>query len=107
MRELYDILRKDEKIGELLYENGDKFIQFIPGFDILIYPAYFQTWVQQGILEFGTEKVDKWIRTRILPEYRQDLSDVLHNIGMDHYDMWELFKFYNGGGSDTVSIRIK
>lgn len=46
-----------------------------------------------------------WLQERVVPETRQNLSDVLRRYGLQRYDVWELIKRGNGNiGTDHIYI---
>ncbi len=100
MQEKYVIFErlkgKTTLVGSLIKSGQEKVLTLVDGLEQCNVPFQFIRGYGNGIREFGTEQVDKWIRNRIPPPYRQDIDDVLRALGVADYDEWEIFKAYSG-----------
>lgn len=68
----------------------------------------FRLYAQNGFYVFEHEQALNWVKRRVFePEY-EGIKLVLDNVGIDHYDAWEIFKKYNGRCTkdDLEAIRI-
>lgn len=48
------------------------------------------------------DMVDYWVRTRVYPKNRQNISDILQQLGLTEYDPWKLFLAVNGRNTDDA-----
>ena len=100
MQEKYAILKKSEKnsiIGYLyLDDNKAAKITLNPDVNINSVPAHFRPSYLEGVYTIDNSQVYKWVGTRIPPQYRQDISDVLKSLGLKEYDEYQIFKAYKG-----------
>ena len=97
MYEKFSLLGQSGKsIGILENTDGYVKITFISGLDISDIPLWFRREYESGILTVDGDNVEHWIKGRIPPPYRQDIRDILRELGLNSYDTWEVFKKYNG-----------
>lgn len=99
MQEKYAILKKSEKnvIGYLyLEDNKAAKITLNPEINVKSVPAHFRPSYQHGVYTIDNNQVYRWVGTRIPPQYRQDISDVLKSLGLEKYDEYQIFKAYKG-----------
>lgn len=98
MQEKYAILR--EYSGGLcghLYITGSSLkIELNRYANIEDIPTYFKKNFLDRIFTVEHEKVLYWIKTRIPPQYRQDINDVLKSLGLMEYNEIKMFKAYRG-----------
>lgn len=100
MQEKFAILKKSEKnsvIGYFyLYDNNVAEITLDPKVNVNIIPAHFRPSYLNKVYTIDNNQVQKWVGTRIPPQYRQDISDVLKSLGLNEYDEYKIFKAYKG-----------
>lgn len=100
MQEKYAILKKSEKNNVIgyLYLNDNKMakITLNPKVNVNSVPAHFKPSYLNRVYTIDNSQVHKWIGTRIPPQYRQDISDVLKSLGLNEYDEYKIFKAYKG-----------
>lgn len=100
MQEKYAILKKSEKnkvIGHLyLDDNKVAKIELNPKANVNSIPAHFRPSYLNRVYTIDNSQVHKWVGTRIPPQYRQDISDVLKSLGLNEYDEYKMFKAYKG-----------
>lgn len=99
MQEKYAILKKSEKdIIGYLYINDNKVAEITlnPRLNENVVPAHFRPAFRRKMYTVNDKQVHKWVGTRIPPQYRQDISDVLISLGLKEYDEYKMFKAYRG-----------
>lgn len=98
MQEKYVILKKSEQgtIGQLVIEDNMAWINLNPNLNEKVIPLHFRNSYHKNIYRIDNKQVDKWIKTRIPPQYRQDISEVLQSLGLKEYDEYQIFKAYKG-----------
>lgn len=99
MKEKYVILKQSGKeiIGDFYLEDN-KIAKIIlnPNIDMKLIPIHFRQFHQKKVYIIENNQVYKWIKTRIPPQYRQDISDILKCLNLTKYDEYQIFKAYNG-----------
>lgn len=99
MQEKYAILKRSENniIGYIIIEDNRKaWISLNPNLNENIIPAHFRPSYHKRVYNIDSNHVHKWVGTRIPPQYRQDISDVLRSLGLKEYNEYSIFKAYQG-----------
>lgn len=98
MPEKYAILSGSNKavIGHITILDNTGVIELNPQADEGDIPFEFRRSFRNGEYSIDRERVFKWIITRIPPQYRQDIGDVLRELGLSEYNEIEMFKAYRG-----------
>ena len=79
-----------------LDDNKVAKIELNPKANVNSVPAHFRPSYLNRVYTIENSQVKKWIGTRIPPQYRQDISDVLKSLGLKEYDEYKIFKAYKG-----------
>ena len=98
MQEKYTILRESNTAltGYIYISNNKGTIELNPKAEVNDIPFNFRREFRQGIYQIDSQSVFEWIVQRIPPQYRQDITDVLKELGLKEYNEFELFKVYRG-----------
>lgn len=100
MQEQYAILKQSNSNIQIGYmyitDNKEGTVKLNPNNDAQNIPLHFRAAFEDGSFIVSSDKVFDWIITRIPPQYRQDISDILRSLGLAKYDEFEIFKAYKG-----------
>lgn len=79
-----------------MYLDDNKVAKIIlnPNVNVNSVPAHFRPSYLKRVYTIDNSQVKKWVGTRIPPQYRQDISDVLKSLGLKEYDEYNIFKAY-------------
>lgn len=83
--------------GILFYNDEDKtFGYFMPeGVDFGHQPSVFSILSEKKRL-INDREVRMWVKDRIVPPERQNIGEILRNVGIETYDEFEILKFCKG-----------
>jgi hypothetical protein len=97
MREVLGLFFEGEKqVGEL-EKNGDFMsIRFENGLTRQEVPFWFRDQYGAGKREFCGDEVEYWVGDRVVPADRQGINDLLIEMGLEKYNVWEVFKACRG-----------
>lgn len=106
MLEIYDLLSKGNKCGELYHDTKNKtfkarLIRKIRGeFPIALFTI-------DALKEVGDKTVKEWIKNKVAPPTRQNITEMLYDKGLDRYDPWEIYKSRDGfNANDYTTIKL-
>ena len=105
MLETYQINYKGKKCGYIEYDvKQDKFKAVLTvnpqeeEFPRLLFTV-------RGKKQVGDDRVRKYIKAVVAPKSRDNIGDMLQNIGLRNYDEWNLYKANKGlNANDYASI---
>lgn len=106
----YDIFDADigRSVGTLLYYGGTKtfIIELCDGLDEWTAPMLFTGYVKSGILTIPRTAALMWVRERIIPPTRQNISSILTHNRLREYDEIKLLDIAEGRcAQDEISIK--
>jgi hypothetical protein len=92
-------------VGQLEKEDGLYKVHLFDGFDPHCVPYDFRKLYGEGRHDFSDREVRGFIYDRVVPPERQDMNDLLKEMGLENYDEWEVFKACRGSFcTDKFSI---
>lgn len=89
---------EEQEHGIFFYNDEDKtFGYYLPeGADESLQPAVFSILAESGRRLFTDREVRMWIKDRIVPPERQNIGEILRNVGIEEYDEFEILRFCKG-----------
>ena len=79
------------------YERAREFYFDLPeGADPWTVPLILSSFAERGAWEVGHDWAFSWVRSRVVPESRQNLGEVLRVNGLDEYDEFALLEMTGG-----------
>lgn len=96
---IYDIMRKNEKVAELIYEDTKY------GYTLCIHPTDYGKLPHdlKGMIEdlstngnLNHEQTLEWIKGRITPQTQDGVEEKLKSMGILEYDEWKIFQYSKG-----------
>jgi hypothetical protein len=101
----FDLRFDSEIIGELMISREKREMKLKDGVELTKLPYKFSETYQSGARVFGSDEVDEWISGRVVERSRMNLSDILHNLQMERYNVFKLFIAMKGRyNADNYSI---
>ncbi len=96
--EIRDASMRDEVLGILFYYEREKrfFIELMSAYDEWEAPFLFESFVKRKEYSISGEWSLKWVRERIIPSDRQNISMILKNAGLEYYDEYRLLVLSEG-----------
>lgn len=102
--EIYDILNGNDKIGKFIIGKTLK-VEIMDGINPVSVPFDFRNEYINGQRVFNGKAVDEFIKDKIIPSGRQNLCDILREVGISEYDPLKIFLFYKGRYTgDKISV---
>lgn len=107
---IFEIIDEENKIqiGVLLYFEKDAsyVIELHEGLDEWTAPLMLTAYVKKGIYTIPRDVSLMWIRERVIPNSRQNISDILRNHKLKEYDEMKLLELSHGRCSqDNLCIK--
>lgn len=89
---IYAIKEKDDVLGWLLYsEEAKKFYVELPdNADWIKTPMILDSFVKRGLHTVNSRFSLLWVQQRIIPSNRQNIRQILRDLGLQEYDEYEL-----------------
>lgn len=89
---IYAIKEKDDTLGWLLYsEEAKKFYVELPdNADWIKTPMILDSFVKRGLHTVNSRFSLLWVQQRIIPSNRQNIRQILRDLGLQEYDEYEL-----------------
>ena len=107
MSETYYMKWNNETFGLLTYADG-KFSASLINPDVTYPKVLFGLSPETFTPHVDDEQVRYWIAGRVVPERRENLHEVLAELGLDSYDPWTICKQLGGRSTrDSVSLELK
>lgn len=87
-----EMLTKDIIIGYLIYYENPKafYIEITDNIDYWDVPPILSSFVERGIYSINSIWSYRWIKQRIVPKERQNISQILRDNGLKEYDEFSL-----------------
>lgn len=94
----YRLYSGDKEIGSFsLLSNQDKYrIILFDNLDLLDVPIDYYLKYKEGRRRFTGNEVFDWIKDRVIPPGRQNINEVLEQVGIEEYDELAIFLYAKG-----------
>lgn len=88
----------EKQVATLLYNEADKSfgIEILKNADVAKLPISLKIHAEQDRYLLNESFSIDWVRSRICPPSRQNISTILHEIGLDEYDEFGLISYTKG-----------
>ena len=92
----FHIFRGTKLVGDFIVTNNKPTVKLVDNLDYWDPPIDFVVEYQEGQREFSGKIVDDFVKDRVVPSGRQNIREILQQVGIEEYDPLEMFIFYRG-----------
>ena len=84
-----------KQVGKLRYDTDSKYfsMSIFPDITVADLPLSLEIFAANGKLELGSDDVMTWIRGRIFPPGRQNISSILKELDLPEYDEFGILMY--------------
>jgi hypothetical protein len=101
----YTLFNRGVEVGKIfMSRQGNKMI-LKSGLPLNLTPYSMRNRYEEGKLEFSEEEgFERWVERRVIPENRDNIKEILEDIGIKYYDKFIMFLAMNGESNDHFSL---
>jgi len=91
----YHLYSGDKVIGQFIYSDKLE-ISLVDNLRMIDIPMFFYKKYTEGQRAFKDDIVREWVCSRVIPSGRQNISEILREIGLEEYDELGIFMHFKG-----------